>query len=100
MFDAVRRMDGKKMIVELSGQLDTPAASDFDEKVRPHLAKADEVVFDIKDLYYISSSGLRVFLSFKKNIDMSGGKMSIINTAPAVRSIFDVTGFTDILDIL
>ena len=92
-------MDGRKMTVTLSGQLDTTAAPEFDGQVRPHLGMADEIVFDIKDLFYVSSSGLRIFLSIHKAMNESGGKMSIINTQPAVRSIFELTGFSDILNI-
>ena len=48
---------------------------------------------------YISSAGLRVFLSAHKNIAMKGGEFSIRNLSPQVKSVFDMTGFSKILNI-
>ena len=99
MFEVNSRIVDKKMEVELIGQLDTGAASKLDAEIRPHLDTVHDIVFDASRLVYISSSGLRILLSAKKTVDFVGGSVKIINTPASVRSIFDVTGFTDILDI-
>ena len=99
MFEVKSRINGKEMLVDLIGQLDTAAAAKLDAEVRPHLEMAHDVIFDASQLVYISSSGLRILLSTKKAMDFAGGSMKVINTPGPVRSIFDVTGFSDILDI-
>lgn len=99
MFEVKSRIIDKKMEVELIGQLDTGAASKLDAEIRPNLDVVHDIVFDASELVYISSSGLRILLSAKKAMDFVGGSMKIIRTPGPVRSIFDVTGFTDILDI-
>ncbi|MCR5596019.1 MAG: STAS domain-containing protein [Lachnospiraceae bacterium] len=99
MFNVDRQLQGNKMTVELSGQLDTMAAPQLDEVIRPYFGMVNNIVFDAADLVYVSSSGLRVLLSAQKAMNACGGKMKIINTPSAVRSIFDVTGFSDILTV-
>ncbi len=99
MFEVKSRVNGNVMLIELIGQLDTGAAAKLDAEVRPHLDVPRDVIFDASKLVYISSSGLRILLSAKKAMDFAGGTMKVINTPAPVRSIFDVTGFSDILDI-
>ena len=56
------------------------------------------VTFDLENLAYISSAGLRVLLSAQKIMNKQG-KMTIKNVCPEIMDIFDVTGFVDILNI-
>ncbi len=48
---------------------------------------------------YISSAALRVFLSAQKKVTAQGGEMLLTNVTPVVMEVFDVTGFTGILNI-
>ena len=52
----------------------------------------------MEKLDYISSAGLRVLLSMQKVMNKQG-KMTITNVCSNVMDIFEVTGFSDILDI-
>ena len=53
---------------------------------------------DFEKLDYISSAGLRVLLSAHKQMSSKDG-MKITHVNEIVREVFDVTGFSDILDI-
>ena len=53
---------------------------------------------DFSKLDYISSAGLRVLLSAHKAMSKKEG-MKVTNANEIVREVFDVTGFSDILDI-
>ena len=57
-----------------------------------------ELFFDLADLKYIFSAGLRVLLSTQKVMNKQG-KMTIRNVKPEIMEIFEVTGFVDILNI-
>ena len=57
-----------------------------------------KLVFDFKELEYISSAGLRVLLVSKKLMDQQQGKLIVKNANSSVKEIFDITGFTNILD--
>ena len=57
------------------------------------------LIFDLKDLEYISSAGLRVLLKAQKAMNANGGAMKILSPSELVMEVFDVTGFADILNI-
>ena len=80
----------------LEGRLDTNTAPELEGELKD--VNSGDLVFDLAKLDYISSAGLRVFLSVQKRIK-SAGSMKLINVIEDVMEIFEVTGFTDILDI-
>lgn len=59
----------------------------------------DVVIVDCKGMTYICSSGLRVFLTFNKNIVAKGGKLIVRNLEPLVKGVFDMSGFSQIFNI-
>ena len=85
--------DGK-MTIKLSGRLDTTTAPDLEEVL--DFSGINSVVFDIEDLQYVSSAGLRVILMVQKNMK---GNFTINNVKPEIMEIFEITGFVDILNI-
>jgi len=54
------------------------------------------VIFDCENLFYISSAGLRIFLSFNKKEQTP---IKIINVSPEAYEIFDITGFTELFEV-
>ena len=69
-------------------------------RTNQYAINTDSVVFDFAKLDYISSAGLRVLLSANKEMLKKGKKpVKIINANEIVKEVFDVTGFSDILDI-
>ena len=91
------KKEEKKLIIKLDGKLDTNTSPELDSKMS-ELEGVEEVIIDMKDLNYISSAGLRVLLSMQKVMNKQG-KMTIINVCENVMDIFEVTGFSDILNI-
>ena len=91
------KKEDKKLTIKLDGKLDTNTSPELDSKMS-ELEGMEEVIIDMKDLDYISSAGLRVLLSMQKAMNKQG-KMTIINVCENVMDIFEVTGFSDILDI-
>ena len=89
---------GSTLTVELEGRLDTTTAPQLEAELKTALDGITELVFDIKDLAYISSAGLRVLLSAQKVMNKQG-KMVIRGASEEIMEIFDVTGFVDILNI-
>ena len=57
-----------------------------------------ELIFDMSNLQYISSAGLRVLLSAQKKMNRQGS-MVVRHSNADIMDIFDVTGFTDILTL-
>ncbi len=90
--------EGSKLTITLEGRLDTTTAPELETELKTALDGVTELVFDIKDLAYISSAGLRVLLSAQKVMNKQGS-MVIRGASEDVMEIFDVTGFVDILTI-
>ncbi|MBQ9518536.1 MAG: phosphotransferase, partial [Firmicutes bacterium] len=79
------------------GRIDSNNAKQFEDELLAAVGEnEDNVTIDAADAEYISSAGLRVFLKLKKTI---GGEVSVINVSNELYDIFDVTGFTNILQV-
>ena len=64
------------------------------------LENADKAItLDCKDLEYISSSGLRLFLTIRKEASAKGGSICIENINEDIRKVFMMTGFFNLFDI-
>ncbi len=99
MLNITRNSNGPEdLTFVLSGRLDTTTSPELDAEVKESLGGIKELVFDIADLQYISSAGLRVLLSAQKIMNKQGS-MVVKNPSDEVKEIFDVTGFADILTI-
>lgn len=55
-----------------------------------------ELVIDASLIEYVSSAGLRIFLGLTNSIE---GKLTIRNVSPSLYEIFDITGFTELLNV-
>ena len=88
------------MLAILNGRLDTPAAVKAQQEIGPLLENADkEIVFDCTNLEYISSSGLRLFLTIRKEASVKGGKVIIENINDEIRKVFMMKGFFNLFEI-
>jgi anti-anti-sigma factor len=91
---------GRVTIVTPSGRLDFGAAALFQSELEKVLAKTPAgVVIDCVGLDYVSSAGLRVFLLVSRGAARSGIALVICSLKPAVREVFDVSGFSQIIAI-
>ena len=83
--------EGAKLTLAPVGRIDTTTAPELEAV---SLDGVEELVLDLAEIRYISSAGLRVMLSAQKK--MAGKSMKIAHAKPAVKEVFDITGFSDI----
>jgi anti-sigma B factor antagonist len=84
----------------MNGRLDTPAAVQATRDMQPLMDHADkEITLDCTKLDYISSSGLRLFLSLRKEAAAKGGKVVIENINDEIKKVFMMTGFYSLFEI-
>jgi anti-anti-sigma factor len=87
-------------VIELQGRLDTAQSSLVEKKFLEILDQGHKkILLDCKELDYISSSGLRVFLIAQKRITGVSGTLRICCLQPNIREIFDISGFSMIFSI-
>lgn len=89
-----------RVTIGIEGRIDTTNYNDFENSVNKILEEAtNEVTLDCSSLSYISSSGLRIFLTIHKRMMGTGGKLILKSMQPAIKEIFDISGFTSIFNI-
>lgn len=93
-----KQSEGIKDTVLLSGRLDTTTAPELEAFMEKELKDTQELVFDLTDLEYISSAGLRVLLKVQKYMNKKGD-FKLIHVSEVIEEIFEITGFSDILTI-
>ena len=85
---------------QLSGRLDTSVSQEVAQKLQPVVDHAGRtIILDCKDLSYISSSGLRLFLAVRKAAGAQGGKVIVRNISDSIRQVFMMTGFLNMFEI-
>ncbi|MBQ9229823.1 MAG: STAS domain-containing protein [Prevotella sp.] len=85
---------------QLIGRLDTPAAVQATKDMQPLMEHADkEITLDCEQLDYISSSGLRLFLTLRKETAAKGGKVVIEKINDEIKKVFMMTGFYNLFEI-
>ena len=84
--------------VAIEGRLDTTTAPQLEKFLSENSKGIKDMVIDMAKLEYISSAGLRVILGAHKKMSKIGS-LKLINVCDEVMEVFEMTGFTDILDI-
>ena len=77
--------------VKLKGSLDTATAPELEQALAPVLATpVKDLVYDLANLKFISSAGLRVFSATRKAIKQNGGQTSFVNMQPQIQEVFEI----------
>ena len=90
------KLNGDTLTIYLEGEFNSYSAEPIENEINK-IIKANnfkKLVFDLEMLRYISSAGLRVFVKLKQQYDIS-----ITNASLEVYDIFQMTGFTSIMNI-
>lgn len=90
--------EGSELVVALKGNLDTLAAPELESALFSKLDGVEKLVFDLTELDYIASSGLRVLLASQKRMNRQG-EMIVRGANSDVMDIFEMTGFVEFLTI-
>lgn len=93
-----KTQNGTNLTLSLEGRLDTVTAPELEAEIEALPEGVESLTLDLKTLEYISSAGLRVLLRAQKAMSAKGG-MQVKNVGEVVAEVFEVTGFSDILDI-
>lgn len=78
--------------VVLAGSLDGATSHLLEEALNPLLDSVRHVVFDLADLKFISSAGIRVLLSARKRLRAQDGSFAMKNLQPQIEKVFEIIG--------
>jgi anti-anti-sigma factor len=77
--------------VKLAGSLDTATAPELEKQLAPLLAgSTKDIVFDLAELKFISSAGLRVFATTRKALKDRDGQASFVHMQPQIQEVFEI----------
>ncbi|MCL2845176.1 MAG: STAS domain-containing protein [Chitinivibrionia bacterium] len=97
---------GEKIVFAMEGRLDANTSPSLWNVLLPSFDKISEggdlrrVELDFKKIKVLSSAGLRILLLGEKTAKAKGVEMTLVNVSAEIKEIFDMTGFSDILNII
>ena len=97
--DISKTRNADQTFLSLSGRLDTANAPKLQEALIPEFDGAKQVVLDFSGLGYVSSAGLRVLLIGEKTAKAKGSRQTLTGVPAVIMDVFNMTGFSDILNI-
>ena len=101
MIQFTDRMQGNAKVVAVKGRLDVTTARLLEVHGGDLLrAGCKCVVFDFRELAFLSSAGLRSILGLSKRIHAGGGKLVFTGVRGPIRDMFDVAGFLDVFPVV
>lgn len=97
MAHTITRDDGQ-LLIRVSGRLDAATAPELQKDLEGTLKPDDDILFDFRDVSFISSGGLRVLLSAYKQVSKRGS-IEIVNVTPGVMEVLEVSGFDQLFPV-
>ena len=91
--------NGTTLTVKPEGRLDTITSPVLYDQLNEILDDVMELTFDLADLEYISSAGLRVLLAIQQKMDERHASMKAIHVGESVMQVFNLAGFGSVLEI-
>jgi anti-sigma B factor antagonist len=91
--------ENNELVMYFDGRLDTAASPVVEKEMHPLMESDDKnIVLDCSKLDYISSSGLRLFLSVLKHAKAKGNHVYIVGVSDDIRNVFAMTGFINLFE--
>jgi anti-anti-sigma factor len=89
-----------QVVLIVSGRMDAESAPQFEEKCSACIAEGlTGLVVDLGELTYISSMGLRSFISVAKTLQEKGGALRICHLKGLVKQVFEITGLLELFRV-
>ncbi len=98
MLEVNTHSENGKGTIELIGELDTTSSVEFEKSLDGFLDDLTDLTIDMKKLDYITSAGLRILLYIEQTME-DQGEMRVINVCEDVMDVFEVSGFSEVLNI-
>ena len=97
----IHQRDGDEVsVIELKGYLDAHTAPDLESAFQKLInEKKYNIVVNCRELSYISSAGLGVFMAYVEDIRKNKGDIKLTNMSPKVFNVFDLLGFPILYEI-
>ncbi len=93
-------MSDELQILAPHGRLDSESAPELTRQAKELIGKGGRrLLLDLKDLYYVSSAGLRAVLEAARDMTAVGGRLAVSSPNAEVAEVFDISGFVSIVEV-
>ena len=89
---------GKALVIYLEGKFDLQLSMDVEKQINEILARGEKyLIFELSEVKYISSSGLRIFIQTMRELKNKDGAMRIAGMTEKIKKFFEVVGLLELL---
>ena len=92
--------EGSVLILKPKGRLDSHESDSFEEALKKFIDDGDKVLLlDLSEINYVSSRGLRVFITGAKWAQAAGGRLAVCAPQDDVQKVLDMTGLAALFGV-
>jgi anti-sigma B factor antagonist len=87
-------------VLNVSGKIDAVTSKQLESAIEEALKlEAEIMLLDLREVEYVSSSGLRVLMVAKERLRKREGDLRLASLQPLVSEVFDITGLKQFFSI-
>ncbi|MEH7374265.1 MULTISPECIES: anti-sigma factor antagonist [Bacillaceae] len=95
-----KHQNNRKTFVFVAGEIDAYTAPKLREELLPLAEEQNQsLIVSLKDVSYIDSTGLGVFIGLFKLIMKNDGELKLVDLSDRLERLFQITGLSNIIDI-
>ncbi|MCK5267085.1 MAG: STAS domain-containing protein [Spirochaetes bacterium] len=100
MDELITKEEGDVLVLFLKGRLDVHLSLEIEQAVNEIIDSGRlNLLFDLENVVYLSSSGLRIFIAAMRKLKDLKGQLKLVNLTSSVKKIFKVVELIDLFDI-
>jgi len=100
MMEVNTALDGDVAVLHIVGRIDGTTTNRLDQAIATVMDGGNRrIIFDLTEVDYVSSAGLRTILMAAKRANAGGGCIALFGLQPAVEEIMTTSGFTSIVEL-
>ncbi len=98
--EATETYQNDELVIELTGRLDAVTSDGFQKLLMEKIEEVSgDLVLDCSELEFVSSAGLRIFLTAQKTLQAKGAALKLVHTRDNIMKVLVMTGFDKFLKI-
>ncbi|HOJ62803.1 MAG TPA: STAS domain-containing protein [Spirochaetota bacterium] len=94
----IEKEEEKFLVIALKGQINSQNSYSFQNEILNILKDTPFIIFDCKELNYITSSGIGAFLFIRNKLRNNNGNVFLINPQPKILSILGSMGVVNMIE--
>jgi anti-sigma B factor antagonist len=92
--------NNEEIIVTIAGEIDAFTAPKLREEIMPLADQKNQtIIISLKDVSYLDSTGLGVFVGLFKQLKKNDGEMKLVDLSDRLKRLFEITGLSNIMTI-